>query len=122
MFFAGLALLLSAVGLYGTISFAVARRTSEIGIRMALGAEQSGVLGMVLKDAMTLLGVGVAVGLPLSIAAGHLLQSLLFGLGSFDPVSAVCAVVSLAAVAAIAGYLPARRASHVDPIVALRYE
>jgi predicted permease len=121
-FFAGLALLLSAIGLYGTISFAVARRTSEIGIRMALGAEQSGVLGMVLKDAMVLLGVGIAVGLPLSIGAGRALGSLLYGLGSFDPVSASCAVVSLAAVTAIAGYLPARRASRVDPIVALRYE
>jgi predicted permease len=122
VFFAGLALLLSAIGLYGTISFAVARRTSEIGIRMALGAERSGIVGMVLRDAMTLLAVGIAIGLPLSIAAGRELESLLYGLGSFDPISAAGAVVSLACVAAIAGYLPARRASRVDPIVALRYE
>jgi predicted permease len=121
-FFAALALLLSAIGLYGTISFTVARRTGEIGIRMALGAATSGVLGMVLKDAMTLVALGMLAGLPLAFLAGRFLGSILYGLSSFDILSAAVAVLALSVVAAIAGYLPARRASRVDPITALRYE
>ena len=121
-FFAALALVLSAIGLYGTISFAVARRTSEIGIRLALGAERVGVLGMVMRDAMTLVAAGSVVGLPLAFVAGRVLKSMLYGLSGFDVVSAVVAVVVLALVAAFAGYLPARRAANLDPMVALRYE
>ena len=121
-FFAALALLLAAVGLYGTISFAVARRTSEIGIRMALGAERFGVLGMVLGDAMRLTGIGVLIGIPLSLAAKRQMSSLLYGLSGFDTWSVVGAVAALSLVAALAAYLPARRASRVDPMVALRYE
>jgi predicted permease len=121
-FFAALALLLSAIGLYGTVSFTVARRTSEIGIRMALGADRSGVLGMVLRDAMTLVGVGIVAGLGLTLAAGKAMHSIVYGLGTFDFPSAACAVGVLIVVAAMAGCVPARRASRVDPMVALRYE
>ena len=121
-FFAGLALLLSAIGLYGTISFAVARRTHEIGIRMALGAERVEVLGMVLKDALSVVAIGVLIGLPLSIAAGAVMKSLLYGIGSFDVLSAAVAVGALTLAAALAGDLPARHAAAVDPMVALRYE
>jgi predicted permease len=121
-FFAALALLLSAIGLYGTISFTVARRTSEIGIRMALGAERSGVLGMVLRDAMTLVALGMAIGLCLTVAAGQGIHSMVYGLSSFDFISAASAVTGLSATAAMAGFVPARRASRVDPMVALRYE
>lgn len=121
-FFAGLALLLAAIGLYGTISFAVARRTTEIGIRMALGAKQTGVLGMVMKDAMMLVGAGVLAGLPLALLATREMASLLYGIGSIDVYSVLGSVTALAAVAAVAGYLPARRAASVDPMVALRHE
>jgi predicted permease len=121
-FFAGLALLLSAVGLYGTISFAVARRTNEIGIRMALGAARTTVLSMVLRDALALAVIGMAVGLPLSLVASREMQTLLYGLSGFDAASAAGAVAALMIVVTIAGYLPARRAASVDPMVALRYE
>jgi predicted permease len=121
-FFALLALALSAIGLYGTISFSVARRTSEIGIRMALGAERTGVVGMVLRDAMLLTGAGIAVGLPLALAITRQIASMLYGLGSIDMMTVVCSVTALSTVAALAGYLPARRAAKVDPMLALRYE
>ena len=121
-FFAVLALALSAIGLYGTISFAVARRTSEIGIRMALGAPRVGVVGMVLRDAMLLTGAGIAVGLPLALVVTREMGSMLYGLGTVDVVTVIGSVLALSAVAAFAGYLPARRASNVDPMVALRYE
>jgi predicted permease len=121
-FFAGLALLLAAIGLYGTISFAVARRTGEIGIRMALGAERSTVVGMVLSDAGKLIAAGVVIGLPLAFGATALVRSLLYGIGRFDAASTVLAILVLSACAIVAGYLPARRASRVDPMVALRYE
>jgi predicted permease len=121
-FFAALALLLSAVGLYGTISFAVARRTSEIGIRMALGAERVGVVGMVLRDAMLLAAAGMAIGLPLALAATRQMASVLYGLGTVDPPTVIGSVLALSAVAALAGYLPARKAATVDPMTALRHE
>ncbi|HXJ37757.1 MAG TPA: FtsX-like permease family protein, partial [Bryobacteraceae bacterium] len=121
-FFALVALLLSAMGLFGSISFAVARRTNEIGIRIALGAERSGVLGMVLRDTGTLLLAGVAAGLPLVFLAGRLIQSLLYGVTGNDPLTVLAAILLLAVTAAAAGYLPARRAASVDPTVALRCE
>jgi predicted permease len=120
--FAALALALSAIGLYGTISFAVARRTSEIGIRMALGAERLGVVGMVLRDAMMLVGAGLAIGLPLALLVTRELESMLYGLGRIDPISVIGSAAALGLVAAVAGYLPARRAAAVDPMAALRYE
>jgi len=121
-FFALLALALSAIGLYGTISFAVARRTSEIGIRMALGAARTGVVSMVLRDAMALTLVGIAIGLPLALAVTRQMASMLYGLGSIDLMTIAGSVLALSTVAVVAGYLPARRASRVDPMVALRYE
>ena len=114
-FFGALALLLACVGLYGILSYAVARRTSEIGIRMALGAQRANILGMVLRETLLLVVIGVAVGVPAALAASRLASSpmagLLFGLKATDPVTIVFATVVMVAVAAIAGFLPARRAS-----------
>ncbi len=121
-FFAALALVLSAIGLYGTISFAVARRTNEIGIRIALGAERVGVIGMVLRDAIMLTAIGLAAGLPLVLVASRQMGSMLYGMASVDVISLVGSVAALSVVAVVAGYLPARRAAAVDPMVALRYE
>ncbi|MCU1330282.1 MAG: permease [Bryobacterales bacterium] len=120
--FAFTALLLSAIGLFGTISFAVARRTNEIGIRIALGAERSGVLAMILRDTGSLLLAGIAIGLPLALASGRLIQSLLYGVGGFDPMTLAVAALVLAAAAGIAGYIPAQRAAAMNPTTALRCE
>jgi predicted permease len=121
-FFGGLALLLACVGLYGMVSQGVARRTNEIGVRMALGAQRGDILWMILRDTLSLLLVGLAVGIPAAVGASHFISSQLYGLHSTDVVSFSLGIVILAAVAALAGYLPARRASKVDPIVALHYE
>jgi predicted permease len=121
-FFGGLALLLACVGLYGIVAQGVARRTNEIGVRMALGAQPGAILAMVLRDTSILVLVGLAVGLPAAFGATRLISSELYGVGSADPLSFSAAIVMLAAVSALAGYLPARRAARVDPIVALRYE
>jgi len=121
-FFGLLALGLACVGLYGTMSYAVVRRTSEFGIRMALGAQKSRVLEMVLRESLLLVAVGIAMGLPVAFAATRLVKSFLFGLTPTDPLTLWGSTLLLAAVAAIAGYLPARRAARVDPLVALRYE
>jgi predicted permease len=121
-FFGLLALGLACVGLYGTMSYAVVRRTNEIGIRMALGAHRGRVLEMVLKESLLLVAVGIALGLPIAFAATRLVKSFLFGLTPTDPATIFGSTLVLAAVAAMAGYLPARRAARVDPLVALRYE
>jgi predicted permease len=120
--FGALALLLACVGLYGVVSQAVARRTSEIGVRMALGAGRRDVLWLILRETLTLVVAGVAVGVPAALAASRLVRSQLFGLSAADPASFTTAVVALTVVAVAAGLVPARRASRVDPMVALRYE
>ena len=121
-FFGALALLLATIGLYGVMSYNVARRRNEIGIRMALGAEQSRVLNMVLKEVAILIGVGLAIGLVAALATTHLLESFLYGIKSTDTLTLSIASAVLALVAATAGYLPARRASRQDPMEALREE
>jgi len=117
-----LAVLLSSIGLYGVTAWTFARRTREIGIRMALGARRENVFRLVLRDALTLVLIGIAIGIPLALAGTRLIQSMLFGLGKADPVVMVTASVLLMGVAALVGLLPARRASRVDPTVALRQE
>jgi ABC-type antimicrobial peptide transport system permease subunit len=117
-----LALTLAAVGLYGVIAFVSARRTAEIGIRMALGAQRAQVLWLVMKDALQMLAAGAALGLPAAWAASRLVSSLLFGLRAEDPSTIIVATAVLMGVGALAGFLPARRAARVDPMVALRHE
>jgi len=121
-FFGALALLLACVGLYGVMGHAVARRTNEIGIRMALGAERPGILWMVLRETLVLVLAGIVIGIPVALAAAGLISAQLYGLSGADPLTLVGAVTLLTFVAAVSGYLPARRASQVDPMVALRYE
>jgi predicted permease len=121
-FFGVLALLLSVTGLYGVMSYLTTQRTNEIGIRMALGARGGDVLRMVLGESMMLLGVGVAAGFLLSLGALRVLSSRLFGLSATDPATLVEATLVLAAAVVLAGFLPARRAARLDPLVALHYE
>ena len=121
-FFGLLALLLASIGLYGILSYGVASRTKEIGIRMALGARSCEVLSLILREALLLVLVGVALGLPVVFVATRFASALLFGLTPTDPLSLSVAALLLFAVAFVAGYLPARRATKVDPLVALRYE
>lgn len=120
--FGALATLLAVIGLYGVMAYTVARRTREIGIRMALGAIQGNVIWMVMKDVLMLIGLGVAVGLPLAIGLSRLIQSQLFGLAPHDPITLTLATLGLTLVACLAGFVPALRASRVDPTRALRYE
>jgi len=117
-----LALVLASVGLFGLMSYSVARRTNEIGIRMALGAHARDVLRLVMRESLTLVAIGVAAGLVTAAAAGRLVASLLFGLTATDVPTIAISVAVMIAVGAFAGYLPARRAARVDPLVALRYE
>ncbi len=121
-FFGLLALFLASIGLYGILSYGVASRTKEIGIRMALGARSREVLSLILREALLLVLVGVALGLPVVFGATRFASTLLFGLTPTDPFSLSVAALLLFAVAFVAGYLPARRATKVDPLVALRYE
>ena len=121
-FFGLLALLLASIGLYGILSYGVASRTTELGIRMALGAQRGDVFWLILREALWLVLIGMAVGLPLIFAVTRLAATLLFDLSPTDPVSLIAAALLLFGVAMLAGYLPSRRATRVDPIVALRYE
>jgi ABC-type antimicrobial peptide transport system permease subunit len=114
--------LLAAIGLYGTLAHAVARRTREIGVRLALGAQRGTVLRMVVGDALRLAWWGLLAGVPLALAAGYALQSFLFGVEPYDAVALSGACFVLALVAVVAAYVPARKASRVNPIEALRYE
>ena len=120
--FGVLAIVIATIGLYGVMSYMVARRRSEIGIRLALGAERSRVVSMIVREALVLLGVGVAIGLALSVASGRAVASLLYGLTPSDPATMTTAVGGLALVSLLASWLPARRASRVPPTVALREE
>jgi ABC-type antimicrobial peptide transport system permease subunit len=120
--FGVLALLLACVGLYGVMAYGVARRRAEFGLRLALGATGREVSWLVLRETFTMIAVGVAIGVPAALVASRFISRLLFGLSSTDPLTIVTAVVVLAIVATLAGYLPARRASRIDPLVALRHE
>jgi putative ABC transport system permease protein len=117
-----LALLLAAIGLYGLLGYTVALRTSEMGIRVALGAQRSQVLWLVMRDALRMVAWGAALGLPAAWAASRLVSSMLFGVEGTDPPTVMGATAILALVGALAGFLPARRASGIDPMVALRHE
>jgi putative ABC transport system permease protein len=120
--FATLALLLAAIGIYGVMSYTVGQRTQEIGVRMALGAQLASVRGMILGQTLKLTLIGVGVGLTVAFVVARFLTSLLFGVGTYDPVTFVGVALLLVGVAMAASYIPARRAMRVDPIVALRYE
>jgi ABC-type antimicrobial peptide transport system permease subunit len=120
--FAGLATVLAAIGLYGVLAFNVARRTREIGIRMALGAASRQVRSLVIREVMLMLAIGTAAGLGAAAASGKLVQSFLFGMKAWDVVVYGSAAVLLWLIAIAAAYVPARRATNVDPMVALRYE
>ena len=121
-FFGFLAAILATIGLYGVMSYMVVRRTNEIGIRMALGGDRNSILRMILREAGMLLGIGLAAGMAMALATGRVARAMLFGLEPYDPLTLGIAVALLASAALAAAYLPARRASRVDPMVALRYE
>jgi len=114
--------LLACVGIYGTMAFAVTRRTREIGIRMALGAGSGEIAEMSLRETLMPVGVGIAIGTVVALAATRLIASLLYGLRPSDPLSMAVAMLLMAGATALAGYTPARRATKVDPMVALRHE
>jgi macrolide transport system ATP-binding/permease protein len=120
--FAILALAIACVGLYGAMSYRVARRTGEIGIRMALGAQRSRVVWMVLGEVILLAAAGLAISVPTALAASKLVESFLFGMEPNDPRALTLAVAILVGAALLAGYFPARKASRIDPMIALRHE
>jgi putative ABC transport system permease protein len=120
--FAGVALVLAAVGIYGVMSYSMAQRTREIGIRMALGAQKRDVLKLAVGQGLKLVAVGVGLGLVGALALTRVMSSLLFGVSATDPATLVTISLILVAVALLASYIPARRASKLDPLIALRYE
>ena len=120
-FFGVLALLLACIGLYGVMSYTVARRTGEIGVRMALGASQTDVAGMMLRETAALVIGGIALGIPAALATTRMIASLLFGLEPTDPATMGVVTLVMLTVAGLAGLLPARRAAKVDPMIALRH-
>jgi len=122
LLFGGLALVLAAIGLFGLMSYSVSRRTNEIGIRMALGARSQDVLQLVMRESMIMVAIGVAIGIAIALGTGRFVSSLLFGLPPTDLVSLTVAMLVMITVSAFAGYLPARRASRVDPMVALHQD
>jgi len=117
-----LATLLASIGLYGVMAFVVARRKKELGIRLALGAQPALVIWLVMREVLLLLGIGLAVGLPAALALGRFVSTQLYGIQPHDPLIATWTMVLLTVVSAAAGLIPARRASRIDPILALRYE
>jgi predicted permease len=120
--FGGLAVLLAAIGLFGLMSYNVSRRTNEIGIRMALGAQRGDVLGLVMRESMILVIAGVVIGVAVALGLSQFVATLLFGLAGTDALTMAAAIGVMVLVSALAGFLPARRASRVDPMVALRYD
>jgi len=117
-----LATLLAAIGLYGVMAFVVARRTKELGIRIALGAQRSSVIWLVMREVLLLLGIGLAVGVPAAIGLGRYVAAQLYGITANDPWIAGTTIALLVTVASAAGLIPANRASRIDPILALRFE
>jgi ABC-type antimicrobial peptide transport system permease subunit len=120
--FGVLATLLAGIGLYGVMAFLVARRTREIGIRMALGAAKRNVVWMVVREVLVVTGIGVTIGLPAAFAVTRLLASQLYGIAPNDPVTIMVATLGIVSIAVLSSYWPARRAARVDPMTALRYE
>ena len=113
---------MTSVGLFGVMSYSVARRTNEIGIRLALGAQRQDVLRLVMRESMVLVAAGVAIGIGSAIAASRLVSNLLFGLAPTDPMTMAGAITAMVLVSVVAAYVPARRASAIDPLAALHYE
>ncbi len=120
--FAAVAIALAVIGLYGTVSYAVSQRVREVGVRMSLGADVASVVQLLMGGGLKLIGVGALIGIPLALSAAQLLRGLLVGVEPFDPAIFVTSVTGLVLVSSLAAYLAARRASGIDPVVALRSE